>query len=218
VRIVPVVLLLLLASACGAAPTAPTISPEDVENTVAVKVSTAVAQTQTAAPTNTFPPPTESPTGTFTPTNTPEPSPTVDLFPPTDTALPTFTELTPATLTPTNVPTFAPQATAAPTNDCNHPLAYWHGPSATFKIVNETKPRGTITLLMSVRAKTGECGWLNIVSDNFSGPVGSYSASAFVDGPRDFKVFGSFEVQQGAWKVTVKNDRIVAHGDCAVNC
>jgi len=63
---------------------------------------------------------------------------------------------------------------------------------------------------MSVRAKTGECGWLNIVSDDFSGPVGSYSAGAFVDGTRDFKVFGTFEIQKGPWRVIVKNDRIVA--------
>jgi hypothetical protein len=71
---------------------------------------------------------------------------------------------------------------------------------------------------MSVRAKTGECGWLNIVSDTFSGPVGSYSASAFVDGTRDLKVFGAFEIQKGQWKVIVRNDRIVAHGDCYPSC
>lgn len=217
-RIGSVVLLVLLASACGAAPTAPAISHEDLENTVVVMASTAVAQTRAAVPTNTFPPPTEIPTGTFTLTNTPEPSPTVDLFLPTDTALPTFTALPPSTLTPTNVLTFAPQATATPTNDCNRPLVSWQGPTATFTIVNATRPQGKITLLMSVRAKTGECGWLNIVSDTFSGPVGSYSAGAFVDGTRDFKVFGAFEIQKGAWKVIVRNDRIVAHGDCYPNC
>ena len=217
-RIGSVVLLVLLASACGAAPTAPAISPEDLENTVVVMASTAVAQTQAAVPTNTFPPPTESPTGTFVPTNTPQPSSTVDLFLPTDTVSPTLTALPLSTLTPTSAATFAPQATATPTNDCNRPLVYWKGSTATFKIVNETKPQGTITLLMSVRAKTGECGWLNIVSNTFSGPVGSYSAGAFVDGTRDFKVFGTFEIQKGAWKVIVKNDRIVAHGDCSVNC
>ena len=217
-RIGSVVLLVLLVSACGATPTTPAISPEDLENTVVVRASTAVAQTQAAVPTNTFPPPTESPTGTFAPTNTPEPSPTVDLFLPTDTVSPTLNALPPSTLTPTSAATFAPQATATPTNDCNHPLVSWQGSTATFKVVNETRPQGTITLLMSVRAKTGECGWLNIVSDTFSGPVGSYSAGAFVDGTRDFKVFGAFEIQQGAWKVIVRNDRIVAHGDCSVNC
>ena len=217
-RIGSVLLLVLLASACGAAPTTPAISPEDLENTVVVMAATAVAQTQAAVPTNTFPPPTESPTGTFTPTNTPEPSPTVDLFLPTDTALPTLTALPPSTLTPTNAPTFAPQATATPTNDCKRPLVLWKGPTATFTIVNETKPQGKITLLMSVRAKTGECGWLNIFGDTFSGPVGSYSAGAFVDGTKDFKVFGTFEIQKGAWKVIVRNDRIVAHGVCYPNC
>ena len=218
VRIGSIVLLVLLVSACGAAPTVPAISTEDLENTVVVMAATAVAQTQAAIPTNTFPPPTESPTETFTPTETPTLSPTVDLFLPTDTALPTFTALPPSTLTPTNIPTFAPQAPATATNDCSRPLVLWQGPTATFKIVNETKPQGKITLLMSVRAKTGECGWLNIVSNTFSGPVGSYSASAFVDGTRDFKVFGAFEIQKGAWKVIVRNDRIVAHGDCSVSC
>ena len=211
-----VLLVLLLASACSATPTVPAISTEDLENTVVVMAATAVAQTQAAVPTNTFPPPTESPTETFAPTNTPAPSPTVDLLIPTDTALPTFTALPPATITPTNSPTFAPQATAAPTNDCSHPLVYWQGQTATFTIVNETRPQGKITLLMSVLAKTGECGWLNIVSDTFSGPVGSYGAGAFVDGTRDLKVFGSFEIQKGAWKVIVRNDRIVAH--CYANC
>ena len=217
-RIGSVVLLVLLASACGAVPTTPAIGPQDLENTVVARVSTAVVQTQTAIPTSTFPPPTESPTETLAPTDTPTLSPTVDLFLPTDTAFPTFTALPPSTLTPTNVPTFAPPATAIPTNDCSRPLVLWQGPSATFKIVNETKPQGQITLLMSVRAKAGECGWLNIVSNTFSGPVGSYSASAFVDGTRDFKVFGTFEIQKGAWKVIVRNDRIVAHGDCSVSC
>ncbi len=204
------ILLAVLVGACGSAPTAPAISPEDVENTVVVMASTAIAQTQAAVPTNTLPPPTEIPTETRAPINTP--APTIDLFLPTDTALPT------STFTLPNAPTFAPQATATPTNDCNHPLVSWQGPTATFKIVNETKPQGKITLLMSVRAKTGECGWLNIVSDTFSGPAGSYRAGAFVDGTKDFKVFGAFEIQKGAWKVIVKNDRIVAHGDCYPNC
>jgi hypothetical protein len=199
--------LVLLVSACGSAPdanSAPTLSGEAVQNTAIAAAFTLVAQTQAAIPTNTLPPPSETPTLAPTFTNTPEPSPTLDLL----------------SLSPTLVPTFTAQpTTAASGNDpCNKPLTKWQGPSASFNVVNETKPKGEIILLMSVSTPFGECGYLNIYSDSFSGPAGNYSAAAFVSGPKNFKVFGSFAIQEAGWKIVVRNETIVALGACYPKC
>ena len=194
-------LLALIVSACGAQPT-PTADPVDIQGTAAAAAFTLLAETQAAKPTDTLIPPTE----TQLPTDTVTPSPTVDAF-----ATPTFT------LSPTGLPTFTPQPAAG--NDlCNKALLTWQGPSASFTVVNETRPRGEGLLLMSVLTRMGECGWLNIYSTSFSGPVGSYSAAAFVDGQNDFKVFGAFSIIEGGWKIIVRNDVITAQGGCYPNC
>jgi hypothetical protein len=194
-------LLAVLMSACGA-PAAPTIDAASVQSTSAAAAFTAVAQTQAALPTNTTVPPTETFTQTPLPTDTLVPSPTLDtLVTPTVTLLPTLT----------------PQPSIAG-SDCNKPLLSWQGPSASFTLVNETKPAGKIILMMSVLTKTGECGYLHIYSDSFTGPAGSYSAAAFVDGKKNFKVFGAFDIKPISWKIIVRNDVIVAKGGCYPNC
>lgn len=192
--------LALIASACASAPTTPAISGEDVQNTAIAAAFTVVAETQAAVPTNTLVPPTE----TASPTDTPVPSFTPDLA----LLTPTFTE----------IPTFTAQPAASGDDPCNKPLTSWNVPTASFTIVNETKPQGKVLLLMSVSTSHGECGWLPIYSDSFSGPVGSYSAGAFVDGPKNFKVFGAFQIQAGSWKIVVRNDNIIALGGCYPNC
>ena len=199
-------LLAVLMSACGA-PAAPTIDAASVQSTSAAAAFTAIAETQAAIPSNTAIPPTEIPTQTSLPTGTPMPSPTLD-------ALATPTVI----LLPTDLPTFTPQPSTSGGDPCNHALLSWQAPTATFTIVNETKPQGKILLLMSVVTKTGECGYLHIYSDSFSGPVGTYSAGAFVDGKKSFKVFGAFGISEGSWKVIVRNDVIVAKGGCYPNC
>ena len=195
-------LLAVLISACGA-PAAPTIDGLSVQNTSVAAAYTLVAQTQAALPTNTTIPPTEIPTQTSLPTETPIPSPTVDVL---------------ATPTVILLPTFTPQLSTSGNDPCNHALLSWQGPSASFTIVNETKPQGKIILLMSVLTKTGECGYLNIYSDSFTGPAGNYSAAAFVNGKKNFKVFGAFPIQALSWKIIVRNDVIVAKGGCYPNC
>jgi hypothetical protein len=194
-------LLALFVSACGAQAT-PTMSGEDVQNTAAAAAFTVVAETQNALPTNTLVLPTEIPTETAQPTETLAPSPTVDTL----------------LSTPAVIPTFTPQASTSNSNPCNKALLSWQGDTTSFSIVNETNPKGKIILLMSVVTKYGECGWLNIYSNSFSGPVGTYSAGAFVEGKKDFKVFGVFQVTEGSWKVIVRNDTIVAKGSCYPNC
>jgi hypothetical protein len=198
------ILLAVLMSACGA-PATPTIDGLSVQNTAIAAAFTVVAQTQAALPTNTTIPPTETPTPL--PTDTPAPSPTLD-------ALATPTVI----LLPTDLPTFTPQPSTSSSNPCNKPLLSWQGPSASFTIVNETKPAGKIVLMMSVLTKAGECGYLHIYSDSFTGPAGSYSAAAFVDGKKSFKVFGAFDIQALSWKIIVRNDVIVAKGGCYPNC
>jgi len=198
-------MLLALLSACGAPASTPTIDAASVQSTAVAAAFTLVAQTQAAAPTITTVPFTETPA----PTDTLVPSPTLDTL-----ATPTVITL------PTDLPalTSTPQASASGSDPCNHALTSWQGPSASFTMMNETKPQGKVLLLMSVTTELGECGWLNIYSDSFTGPVGNYSAGAFVDGTKDFKVFGAFRITEGGWKIVVRNDVITALGSCYPTC
>ena len=193
-------LVILLIGAC-APQAAPTMDPLDVQHTAEAAAFTMVAQTQEAIPTNTAIPPTETASPTSLPTLTALPSPTGD----------------PALSTATLLPTSAPQQSASDStaDDCNKPLTAWDGPSANFSIFNETRPQGTIVLSLHVTTPRGECGYLTDLS---SGPVGSYSAGAFVDGEKDFKVFGGFYIQEGNWKIVVRNDKIMAQGSCYPKC
>jgi len=203
-----IMLLALVVSACSA-PAAPTIDAASVQSTSAPAAFTVVAQTQAAIPTNTAIPSSETPTQAPLPTDTLVPSPTLDTL-----ATPTLIAI------PTDLPalTATHQASTAGSNPCNHALTSWQGPSASFTIRNETKPQGKIILLMSVVTDQGECGWLNIYNDSFTGPVGNYSASAFVNGPKNFKVFGAFRITEFSWKIVVRNDVITALGGCYPHC
>jgi hypothetical protein len=203
------VVFILLASACGSQET-PTPNPVDIQHTAEAAALTLVAETQAAVPTATSVPPTEPPSPTSPPTSTPIPLPTSE---------------TPGTLPP-NAPTFtqaAPQA--RPTSDsgggesnCNQPLTSWQGPTANFSINNQTKPEGTIVLSMYVVTELNQCGYLIITGNSFSGPVGQYSAGAFITGKQNFKAFGSFRITEGNWAIVVKNDSIEARGGCYPNC
>lgn len=197
-------LLIILINACAPQAT-PTANPLDVQHTAEAAAFTMVAETQQSIPTNTPFPPTETASPTLPATLTSIPSATGD------------PALSTATVLPTTASTNAPQqASSSPTQqDCNKPLTEWDGPTANFSIHNETRPQGTIILSLHVTTARGECGYLVDLS---SGPAGSYSAGAFVDGERDFKVFGGFVIQEGNWKIVVRNDKIMAQGSCYPNC
>src|SRR5688572_21021420 len=195
------VVLSLAASAC--APQAiPTHNPLDLQYTAEAVVFTMVAQTEEAIPAATFPPPTETPRPTLVPTLTPITSPTSDVSP---------------TLTQTAV-----SQSSGPTQDnCNKALTSWEGPTAKLNLANETKPRGVVTLSLYVVTELGECGYLSQQfesSGSLSGPAGQYSAGAFIDGPKDLRVFGGFRIIQGSWTIVVRNESIVAQGGCFPNC
>lgn len=203
------VVFILLAGACAPQGT-PTVSPVDIQHTAEAAALTMVAETQAAVPTATPVPPTE----------TASPIP-----PPSSTPLPLPTSETPG-LIPAGVATFTPQVfQSQPTSssgggpdNCNQPLTSWQGPTANFSIANQTKPEGTIILSMYVTTDLGQCGYLVITGSSFSGPVGNYSAGAFITGKQNLKAFGSFRITEGNWAIVVKNDSIDARGGCYPNC
>jgi hypothetical protein len=203
------VVFMLLLDAC-APRTLPTVDPVDVQHTAEAAAFTMVAETQGAAPTATRIPPTDTPSLTPPPSSTPLPLPTSGT----------------AQLLPANAPTFTQQAPQAqPTSRsensqdiCNQPLTSWQGPTANFTISNQTQPEGTIVLSMYVETELGQCGYLIITGDSFSGPVGQYSAGAFITGKQNLKAFGSFRITPGNWKIVVRNDSIDALGGCFPNC
>ena len=189
----------LILSACGADQT-PTLSPADVQSTAQSAAFTIVAETQQAIPTDTPLPPTSTASPTPPPTDTPLPSPTLDP------SLPT------ATLT------LAPQSSSPTQDNCNKVLSEWQVPTIRILITNETNPRGTIVLSLYVVTAFGECGFIPVYGGTVSGPEGNYSAAAFVDGRRDFKVFGGFLLTGGSWTLVIRNEEIVARGGCYPNC
>jgi hypothetical protein len=193
----------LLVSACGSSAT-PTVNPADVQNTAIAAAFTVVAETQAAIPTDTPIPPTNTPSPTPPPTETPLPSPTLNSLLALPTGIPTFTA--------------QPPSSTSSGDPCNQPLTSWKGPSANLTISNETKPQGTLVLSLYVVTDLGECGYLYVYSDSLSGPVGQYSAGAFVTGKQNFKVFGGFRITEGGWKIVVRNDKIIAMGSCYPNC
>ena len=196
-----ILLLALLISACGGAPApAPTLDTVSVQDTALAAAFTLIAGTQASLPTNTALPPTEAFTQTPLPTDT-------------------FAPVTPTViLLPTELPTLTPQPVAAGAGSCNQQLSLWKGSTSNFVTVNETNPKGKIQLFVSVTTKLGECGWLKITGTNFTGPAGTYGATALVNGTPNFRVSGTFFIQGGNWKIIVRNDRLVAQGGCYPNC
>jgi hypothetical protein len=195
------VLLSLAASACAPQAT-PTVDPLDIQHTAEAAAFTVVAQTEEAVPTPTLAPPTETPSPTPMPTLTSITSPTSNVSTP-------------------QTPTAVSISSGSTQDNCNKALTAWEGPTAKLNLANATKPQGVVTLSLYVVTELGECGYISQqfeASGSLSGPVGQYSAGAFVDGKKDFRVFGGFRITQGSWTIVVKNESIVAQGGCYPNC
>ena len=197
-------MLMLLVSACAPQST-PTANSADIAGTAQAAAFTIVAQTQQAIPTATPVPPTETPSPTSVPTDTPPPLPTLS---------------TPSALA-TGIPSFTPQpaqGSAENQDPCNRTLGSWAGPTTNFTIVHDYKPQSKddkVVVSLWVSSEMGECGYLANLS---SGPVGQYSAFAFVDGKQHFQVSGGFRLTEGKWKIIIRNDSIIAQGGCYPNC
>jgi len=200
-----IAILSLLLSACGSTPAEPTISAEDVQSTAVAMAFTVIAETQAAIPTNTPIPATDTLVPTIIPTETPVPSATaVDLVNASPTVAPTFTS--------------QPISSVPTTDPCNKPLTSWQGPSVNINLLYEYSPQGKddkVVVSLWVMSDLGECGYLYDLS---RGPVGQYSAAVFVDGPKDFKVFGGFRLTEATWDIVIRNNTIVALGSCYPGC
>jgi len=199
----------LLLTACGAEPE-PTMSPADVQSTAMAAAMTMVAETQAAAPTATTPP-TQEPTATPPPTNT---------VPPLILETPTQGQGTQAVgVLPTNTST---QASSGSGDPCNKPLTSWGGESAQLTLRNNTKPKGTVTASLYFTTSFGDCGYISARFDNsttLTVPVGTFSAGAFVDGPKDFKIFGGGTITRSAnYSLWFENETIILKAGCAPNC
>ena len=197
----------LILAACGPEPE-PTMSPADIQGTAMAAALTMVAETQAAIPTATPIPPTEAPSATPFPTNT---------VPPLSIASPTQ----PIGALPTALPT---NTSASGSNDpCNQPLTAWDGESARITLRNNTKPKGTITASLYFSSTPGgQCGYIGAQFSNtttLTVPVGTFSAGAFVDGPKDFKIFGGGTITRpGNYSLWFENNSIILKAGCAPNC
>lgn len=204
----------LVMTACGPTPE-PTMSPEEVQGTAMAGAMTMVAQTQAAIPTATPIPPTETPSPTPPPTNT---VPPLNLTPATQGA----GILPPATQALGLAPTNTPVQSSGSNDPCNQPLTAWGGQSAQITLKNNTKPKGTVTASLFFNASFGECGYISAQFDNsttLTVPVGVFSAGAFVDGPKDFKIFGGGEISRpGNYSLMFENESIILKAGCAPNC
>ena len=202
--------LAVLGSACGAPAATPRpITIEDIQITSMAGAFTALAETHEARPTNTKAPPTKVPTQTLVPSNTPEPSPSLE---------PTVTSTVTLTALPTKLPTWTAEPVAEGSDPCNKPLTAWNGPSASIAIRYEYKPQkksDKVVLSLWAMSDMKECGFLSSLS---TGPVGQYSALAYVDGEKDFRVSGGFRLTEGSWEIIIRNESIVAKGGCYPNC
>jgi hypothetical protein len=134
-----IVMISLIASACGGTPAAPTINAVDVQNTANAAALTMIADTQAAIPTATLLPPTETPTQTPLPTDTALPLPTSNV---------------------TLAPTLAPTSASAGGDPCaTRVLSPEKGRETVIRVVNTTKVTVTVSLYLNETAAHGECGY-----------------------------------------------------------
>jgi len=187
-----ILLLCLLLFACNSTTATPTTSTGNDQSTALSVALSALSITGTSIRTETVQPPTSTSTDTPVPTITRTLEPSV-----------TFTPIDTATITK---------------SPCNQPLKSWKVPTTTFSIVNETKPKGMIILSLSVLTDMSECGYLVINGTSFSGPVGRYSAFAYVSGDKNFTVSGSFIIKNVPYKIVVMNEKIIEAYSCYPHC
>ena len=208
--LITLAILALVLTACGS-PAEPTMSAADVQGTAMAAAMTMVAETQAAIPTATPIPPTEAPTATPFPTNTAIP---LDIVQPTQSI---------ATQPINILPTSTTAASVGASDPCNQPLTSWDGESARVRIVNNTKPKGHVVIALGFSTTAfGQCGIISASFDNVTTvnvPIGTFWASAFIDGKQDFKAFGGDTITRpGSYSLWVENDRITLKAGCSPNC
>ena len=196
-----------LLSACGAfgaspaEDATPTLSTDDIYATANAQVYAMMTQTQLAMPTHTIVPP----------TTTPLPPPTATF---TATAVPTL----PTAIT-------SPTVTLVPTSDsiscADQPLTGWTGENVPLAITNNVKGT-TANVFLCITTAAGEIGYISVPvsgSGSVSVPLGSYSATAWVSGKKDFNATTTFQLKNTASvQLVIENNRIILKAGCAPNC
>ena len=134
-----IIVAMLIISACGGEPAAPTMNAVDVQNTAVAAALTMIAETQAAIPTDTPLPPTEAPTQTPLPTDTAIPLPTLNV---------------------TLAATTAPTSSNAGGDPCaTRVLSPDKGRETVIRVVNTTKVTVTVSMYLNETAAHGECGY-----------------------------------------------------------
>jgi hypothetical protein len=120
------------------------------------------------------------------------------------------------------LPTNTPVPSSGSDDPCNQILTAWEGESVKVTLKNNTSPKGYITPWIYMQADLGECGYIPVAafdnSTTVSVPVGLLSAGAFVEGKKDFKIFGGGRITPGSWALWFENDSIKLKAGCAPNC
>ncbi len=217
-RFIPFVLILsILLSGCGAlnaaAPAADataTINADDIRATADSMVYDMLTQTAAAMPTNTPIPP----------TNTPLPPPTATI-----TLIPTLSDDA-ATAAEATAPAVAavPTSTKASTSQypcTEQPLTGWTGESVELTIRNYVS-NSTANVFLCITTPYGEVGYISVPVVNVSTvsvPFGVYSATAWVDGKKDFNASVGFEVKNTQnIQLVIENNQLYFRAGCAPGC
>ncbi|MBT3336489.1 MAG: hypothetical protein HN855_00895 [Anaerolineae bacterium] len=215
-RLLPLILLSsILLSACGAlgavAPeeTTPTVSAEDIRATADAMVYDMLTQTQAAMPTNTPVPP----------TNTPLPPPTATI-----TLIPTLADGEVPTVIATSAAAVVVPTTSASTSTfpCTEkPLLEWTGESVQLSITNNVK-NSTANVFLCITTPYGEAGYINVPvvkSNSAQIPYGIISATAWVDGKKDFNATTGFEIKNpSSVQLVIEDGKLFFRAGCAPNC
>ncbi|MCP4139339.1 MAG: hypothetical protein GY755_03445 [Chloroflexi bacterium] len=221
-RLIPFIIILgILLSGCGALGAAPavdataTLSQGEIEATAGAMVADMIAQTEAAMPTNTMVPPTNTPLPPATPTITLVPTLSILDGSPTVSAI--MTPTTAGIVIPTST-----QATSSSTFPCTEkPLNTWTGDSVQLSVSNYVK-NSTANVFLCITTPYGEAGYISVPVVNVSSvqvPYGTYTATAWVDGKKDFNATTGFVIKSsGNVQIVIENNQIFFRAGCAPNC
>lgn len=221
-HLIPTIIILsILLSGCGALGGAPaadataTISPEEIRATADAMVYDMLTQTQAAMPPTMVPP-----------TNTPLPppaTPTITLVPTLSVldGSPTVSAIATSTTAGLVIPT-STQSTSSSTYPCTEkPLTEWTGDSVQLSVANYVKD-STASVFLCITTPYGEAGYISVPVVNVSSvqvPYGIYTATAWVDGKKDFNATTFFEIKNsGNVQIVIENDQIFFRAGCAPGC
>jgi hypothetical protein len=219
-RLIPTILILsILLSGCGALGAAPaadataTISPEEIRATADAMVYDMLTQTAAAMPTE------------VPPTNTPVPpaaTPTITLVPTLSIldGSPTVSAIATSTTAGFVIPTSTKASSS--TYPCTEkPLTDWTGDSVQLSVSNYVKD-STANVFLCITTPYGEAGYISVPVVNVSSvqvPYGLYTATAWVDGKKDFNATTGFEIKSpGNVQIVIENGQIFFRAGCAPGC